>query len=175
RARQHLVLERRDVLAERREPRHRVGHHLVERGLAGRPRRHRVEAREHRRRRGSLGLRLGLGLGFGRHRYLLVRATLRPACRVVKSDFVQCTIFVSSEVTISYCNARQDRDRRSRMSTARSYPPEGSLDVREPEPQAPVEEAQPPKRYRNYVLAILVVVYTLNFLDRQVLGILVKP
>ncbi|HEY1551464.1 MAG TPA: MFS transporter [Kofleriaceae bacterium] len=34
---------------------------------------------------------------------------------------------------------------------------------------------EPPKRVRYYVLAILLVVYTLNFLDRQVLGILVKP
>ncbi|MFT3697262.1 MAG: MFS transporter [Kofleriaceae bacterium] len=39
----------------------------------------------------------------------------------------------------------------------------------------PGEEAPPTPRYRNYVLAILVVVYTLNFLDRQVLGILVAP
>jgi MFS family permease len=39
----------------------------------------------------------------------------------------------------------------------------------------PARDAEPPKRYRYYVLAILVVVYTLNFLDRQVLGILVKP
>lgn len=30
-------------------------------------------------------------------------------------------------------------------------------------------------RYRNYVLAILIVVYTLNFLDRQILGILATP
>jgi sugar phosphate permease len=57
------------------------------------------------------------------------------------------------------------------MSTATSYPPDVRLDEREPLAQ----EAPPPKRYRYYVLAILVLVYTLNFLDRQVLGILVKP
>jgi MFS family permease len=56
------------------------------------------------------------------------------------------------------------------MSTARSYPPDTNLDE-----HAPPAEAAPPKRYRYYVLAILVLVYTLNFLDRQVLGILVKP
>ncbi|MDP1630746.1 MAG: MFS transporter [Caulobacter sp.] len=32
--------------------------------------------------------------------------------------------------------------------------------------------AAPPSRYRYYVLAILIVVYTFNFIDRQILGIL---
>jgi predicted MFS family arabinose efflux permease len=50
-----------------------------------------------------------------------------------------------------------------------------SLDEYVPSSHSPVPEAQPTKRYRYFVLAILVVVYTLNFLDRQVLGILVKP
>ena len=54
------------------------------------------------------------------------------------------------------------------MSTARSFPPDVSLE----DPQG---EAPPTTRYRYFVLAILVLVYTLNFLDRQVLGILVKP
>ena len=37
-------------------------------------------------------------------------------------------------------------------------------------------EATEPKRgYRGYVLAILIVVYTFNFLDRQILGILAGP
>ncbi len=35
--------------------------------------------------------------------------------------------------------------------------------------------AQPTRAYRHYVLGFLVVVYTLNFLDRQILGILAKP
>lgn len=34
---------------------------------------------------------------------------------------------------------------------------------------------QPTRRYRNYVLGILVVVYTMNFLDRQILSILAAP
>jgi len=38
----------------------------------------------------------------------------------------------------------------------------------------PVATATSP-RYRRYVLAILVVVYTMNFLDRQILGILAAP
>jgi predicted MFS family arabinose efflux permease len=54
------------------------------------------------------------------------------------------------------------------QTTATSYPSAVSSDE-------PAHDAPPPKRYRYYVLAILVVVYTLNFLDRQVLGILVKP
>ncbi len=33
----------------------------------------------------------------------------------------------------------------------------------------------PTRRYRYYVLAILVLVYTMNFLDRQILGILAGP
>lgn len=36
-------------------------------------------------------------------------------------------------------------------------------------------EAPPTKRYRYYVLSILVLVYTLNFLDRNVLAILAAP
>src|SRR5580704_2993321 len=114
RARHHLVLERRDVVAERREPRHRVDHHLMERDLAGGPRGHRVEAREHRR--GGLGLRLGFGLRLGRHLDLLVRPTLRPTFRSVKSDFVHCTNISSSVMTFPYCNARHGRVRRSRMT-----------------------------------------------------------
>jgi len=62
-----------------------------------------------------------------------------------------------------------------RRTTATSYSTAVRFDEHEPQPPAPAHEAQPPKRYRYYVLAILVVVYTLNFLDRQVLGILVKP
>ena len=34
---------------------------------------------------------------------------------------------------------------------------------------------QPTRRYRNYVLGILVVVYTMNFLDRNILAILAAP
>lgn len=34
---------------------------------------------------------------------------------------------------------------------------------------------QPTRRYRNYVLGILVLVYTMNFVDRQILGILAAP
>jgi predicted MFS family arabinose efflux permease len=60
-------------------------------------------------------------------------------------------------------------------TTATSYSTDVRFDDHEPQPHASADEAQPPKRYRYYVLAILVVVYTLNFLDRQVLGILVKP
>jgi len=37
------------------------------------------------------------------------------------------------------------------------------------------EEATPTRRYRYYVLGILIVVYTMNFLDRQILGILANP
>ncbi len=46
-----------------------------------------------------------------------------------------------------------------------------------PEPASPDElaSAAPSKRYRYYVLGILLIVYTLNFLDRQILGILAKP
>ena len=36
----------------------------------------------------------------------------------------------------------------------------------------PVASAEPSGRYRYLVLALLVVVYTFNFLDRQILGIL---
>jgi predicted MFS family arabinose efflux permease len=35
-----------------------------------------------------------------------------------------------------------------------------------------VNQPQPSRRYRNYVLGVLVLVYTMNFLDRQILGIL---
>ncbi len=38
-----------------------------------------------------------------------------------------------------------------------------------------IHEPAPTKRYRYYVLAILVLVYTMNFLDRQILGILAGP
>ncbi|MEO8843872.1 MAG: MFS transporter [Kofleriaceae bacterium] len=38
-----------------------------------------------------------------------------------------------------------------------------------------VTDSEPTRRYRNYVLAILVVVYTMNFADRQILAILAKP
>ena len=37
------------------------------------------------------------------------------------------------------------------------------------------DEAPPSRRYRYYVLGILVVVYTMNFLDRQILAILKGP
>ena len=37
---------------------------------------------------------------------------------------------------------------------------------------AAIPTAAPSRRYRNYVLGILVLVYTFNFLDRQILGIL---
>ena len=43
-----------------------------------------------------------------------------------------------------------------------------------PSPVA-VEGAVPTRSYRNYVLAILVVVYTMNFADRQILAILATP
>src|SRR3569832_1049403 len=39
----------------------------------------------------------------------------------------------------------------------------------------PVPGDTPSTRYRKYVLGILVVVYTLNFVDRQILAILAKP
>jgi len=39
-------------------------------------------------------------------------------------------------------------------------------------PLAGPDQAPPTKRYRHFVLAMLVLVYTLNFLDRNVLGIL---
>ena len=38
--------------------------------------------------------------------------------------------------------------------------------------ESPPAPAQPTRTYRRYVLGILVVVYTMNFLDRQILGIL---
>ncbi|GGL19711.1 MULTISPECIES: spinster family MFS transporter [Caulobacter] len=38
-----------------------------------------------------------------------------------------------------------------------------------------IQKAQPGPRYRYVVLAMLILVYTLNFLDRQILGILAKP
>jgi MFS family permease len=40
---------------------------------------------------------------------------------------------------------------------------------------AQIQKAQPGSRYRYVVLAMLILVYTLNFLDRQILGILAKP
>ncbi|HWU12482.1 MAG TPA: MFS transporter, partial [Caulobacter sp.] len=40
---------------------------------------------------------------------------------------------------------------------------------------AQIQKAQAGSRYRYVVLAMLILVYTLNFLDRQILGILAKP
>jgi predicted MFS family arabinose efflux permease len=40
---------------------------------------------------------------------------------------------------------------------------------------AELEAAPPTARYRRYVLGVLVIVYTLNFVDRQVLAILATP
>ena len=37
------------------------------------------------------------------------------------------------------------------------------------------EEPAPTRAYRYYVLGILIVVYTMNFLDRQILAILAGP
>jgi MFS family permease len=49
-------------------------------------------------------------------------------------------------------------------------------------PQGPMSEAvadanhpAPTNRYRNYVLAVLVVVYMMNFIDRQILSVLAVP
>ena len=40
---------------------------------------------------------------------------------------------------------------------------------------APSREAAPASGYRYYVLAVLIFVYMLNFLDRQIVGILATP
>ena len=44
-----------------------------------------------------------------------------------------------------------------------------------PPPQSEIRPAPQSSAYRFYVLGILIVVYTLNFLDRQILGILAGP
>jgi len=54
-------------------------------------------------------------------------------------------------------------------------PPDEASPMPSPAGTGELEAAPPTKAYRYYVLGILVVVYTLNFLDRQVLGILAKP
>jgi len=41
--------------------------------------------------------------------------------------------------------------------------------------QIPESPPTPTRAYRHYVLGLLVVIYTLNFLDRQILGILATP
>jgi predicted MFS family arabinose efflux permease len=66
-------------------------------------------------------------------------------------------------------------------ATPASHPPAALVPpaVLSPPPpmveSAPITPAEPTPRYRRYVLAILVVVYTMNFLDRQILGILAGP
>lgn len=43
------------------------------------------------------------------------------------------------------------------------------------EPAAPASPPPPTDAYRYYVLGLLIVIYTMNFLDRQILGILATP
>ena len=43
------------------------------------------------------------------------------------------------------------------------------------EPEAHASRLPPTQAYRYYVLGLLVVIYTMNFLDRQILGILATP
>ncbi|MEM9234746.1 MAG: MFS transporter, partial [Pseudomonadota bacterium] len=41
--------------------------------------------------------------------------------------------------------------------------------------ESPADDPAPSSAYRAYVLFILVVVYTFNFIDRQIIGILAVP
>ncbi len=50
-----------------------------------------------------------------------------------------------------------------------------TMPVQPESPAPPQPAAEPTRAYRYYVLGILVVVYTMNFLDRQILGILAGP
>ena len=47
-------------------------------------------------------------------------------------------------------------------------------DVPAPDPAAPATSAAPDERYARYVLFVLVLVYVLNFLDRQIISILAE-
>ena len=49
-----------------------------------------------------------------------------------------------------------------------------TTDVAAPSPEVP-ETPLPSTGYRFYVLAILILVYMLNFVDRQIIGILAAP
>src|SRR5690606_11656510 len=57
------------------------------------------------------------------------------------------------------------------LATPLAAPAEGSGPIHTGGP----DEAPPSRPYRYYVLGILVVVYTMNFLDRQILAILKGP